>query len=362
LSVPPPSSRKNSNSATDTKIPIESARRGSALSSNDLPDHQPPLPAPIGIRSAPPQTPPKHPGRTASRHTRQPATQAEDDEEDDNLDIDIPMADQQDNALQVSHEIAPDTTPMKMAQWKRDVEGMLKGDNIEENLAMELGVPVSSMTIHGTSDTDATSRPLPESPLLSPLSEANGQDPHPLGRVGSHGNSSRFTSSPAVPIRSTSITGPDVATLHTNLISPQEEVQSVRTARHSSLPSLFSQGVIPASREGDVADASGTEETSDKVSEGDAATLHGRFTPQPTMTSQILEQAGSMQHGQHASPSRTRITSIGTTPVSPGEPPSGSSSTEAELEAEAKKIAISCYNEDETFLKKDRVAEYIGGT
>lgn len=338
--VPRPDERKAVSAIQPQPIPAPS-RKDSAVSATSpiSPLRSPDLsevPSPVS------ETPPPssaHPPRMASRHHREPATQTGDDSDEDD----------DKEAIRRGSSSAKGgpagSTPVRMDQWRRHVEGMLEGDSVERDLAMELGVPAQSMTLRDrtTTSQSASGIPLPESPIASSKS---GQDllSHP-SRSKSAGSSPKIPLAPALSTRVSSLADADLtntpvqqATQIMSMLTPP-----ARPSRHLRYPTQSTDEDTPASEA-----LLSRKDAGKRLSDGDTSTLHGRGTP----------VAGPAANSPLDETSRTPTT-MGRSPYA--YPPLVEPEVDESIDTEAGKIAVASFKGEETFVKKDRLAEYIGG-
>ena len=289
---------------------------------------------------------PSHPPRTASRHLREPATQIGDHSDEEDGVLARPETARRRSSATKS--VAGDSTPARMDQWRRHVEGMLEGDSIERDLAMELGVPAQSMTLRdrfeGSSPQKASS---PESPLGDSSLRAD-QDllSHP-SRANTSGSSPKIPLAPSLSTRVSSLAMSDPITTPTNQNSPNLAVSTppARPSRHLRYPTQSEDDRETTDNEPSPAG----DGTIKRLSDEDASTLHGRGTPVAADSTDLTADNQS-----------------GMTPLAAGRNPYAfpldiDPEAHQDLDAEAKAIAQAAFQGEECFVKKDRMAEYIGG-
>lgn len=235
-----------------------------------------------------------------------------------------------------------------MDQWRRHVEGMLEGDSVEKDLAMELGVPAHSMSLRERPSGSVAQRvPIPDSPLAESSSKPGEDLVLHSSRSQATVTSPKIPLAPALSTRVSSLTDAD------SMASPSQQTISGPTmATPPPRPSRHLRYTTQNTDKGSVeTDATPVRDAATKrLSDGETSTLHGRATPVPV---------------------RPKETGVGDqsekTPVTENRnpyafPPESEVMVDETLDSEAEKIALASYQGDETFVKKDRLAEYIGGT
>jgi hypothetical protein len=116
-----------------------------------------------------------------------------------------------------------------------------------------------------------------------------------------------------------------------------------RPSRHLRYPTQSTDEDTPASEA-----LLSRKDAGKRLSDGDTSTLHGRGTPVagPALDSPLDES------------SRTPTT-MGRSPYA--YPPLVEPEVDESIDTEAGKIAVASFKGEETLVKKDRLAEYIGG-
>ena len=304
---------------------------------------------PISPESAPAEPDTKsyiHPPRTASRHTRQPATQIDDDSDVEQGGQELRERNELSPSLHA--DLAGDSTPARMDQWKRHVEGLIDGDGLERDLAMELGVPAHSMTLRDHIPTMSHRGSLPESPTAELRKQSSGED-LTLRATPTERRSSRDKT--AIPMLST---GSSSLTDGTLFVSPLEQnskssvlIPPDRPSRHLRYPRQDSQ----VDEVGDIFDA--PVPTSPEPPEN--AEMLTQSPPPSRRPSKVTDPGEAAQMSASAPGLVTSETPISSTASTPEK-----LSPDASLDLEAEKIAKSAYRGEEDVVTKDRLAEYLG--
>ncbi len=260
--------------------------------------------------------------------------------------------------------LAGDSTPQRnMRKWTQDLEGMIDGDGIDDNLAMGLGLPSSSMRVRSSS-------PVPQIPL-----ESQGS---PLQR-----RTSTRRPVPALSPRTTSL-----AVMETQLPDP---TRTPRTADDEETDGAATLGLstdsAPSKLDGFRARTPSQASTYTPPVSGTAT--NSAFSSQkgsadPTIMGAIPEPRASASEG-YGSHERTATGESGT--ITSGGTPNGStfavpaglaevkedssyngspkvdladSTIQDDLELQAKRMAEEFLDGDDTHVANDKIAEYLG--
>ena len=235
-----------------------------------------------------------------------------------------------------------------MDQWKRHVEGLIDGDGLERDLAMELGVPAHSMTLRDHVPTVPQRVSLPESPTTELRKQSSAEDLTLRSKSTERRPSRDRTTTPMLSTRSSSLTD---GTLFINPLDQNSKISGVtppdRPSRHMRYPRQDS----PVDVVEDVFDATvpaGSEPP------GSAKLLSQTPVPsrRPSNVAEPVESVPTSASTPGLDATETPISSAASTPEK--------LSPDASLDLEAEKIAKSAYRGEENFVTKDRLAEYLG--
>jgi hypothetical protein len=235
-----------------------------------------------------------------------------------------------------------------MDQWKRHVEGLIDGDGLERDLAMELGVPAHSMTLRGHLPTVPHRASLPESPTAELRKQSSGEDLTLRAKHTERRPSRDRTTTPMLSTRSSSLTD------GTLFISPLDQNSKSsgltppdRPSRHLRYPRQDSQ----VDEVEDVFDATIPPSPEPPGSEK-MLSQSPPSSRRPSKVTEPVESAHTSASVPRPDSSETPIPSVAPTPEK--------LSPDASLDLEAEKIAKSAYRGEEDLVTKDRLAEYLG--
>lgn len=260
-------------------------------------------------------------GRSTSHHLRPSATDAADvDDLEERISTpvaettanDIATPSRAQNGLTPASPSIADSTPVRrMREWTRSMENSIDGDGVERTLAMEIGLPSSSVQLNGDSDgvtiatAPKTMTTTTTAPRISPK---------------------RFPSGARKPVPAFSPIAlgidEDGRRTPTNSASVPQPRSASDNASHKPAPLVITPGRPRAS----TADSAQTAPEATTGFAWGAAAAAGAPSPVPRL-------------------------------VSPRRP-----SVEDKEVLEAKKYADEFYNDDESHVGKEEMAQFLGGT
>lgn len=249
-------------------------------------------------------------GRSMSRHLRQPATDAaeEDDEFEERISAPVITDDNATPSKAHPKGLTPaspsmaDSTPVRrMREWTRSMEDRIDGDGVERTLAMEIGLPSSSVRL----DAGTSAAPAVPPPRISPKRLPSGaRKPVPAFSPAALGIDEDGRRTP------------------TNNVSVPQPRSASDNVPHKPAPLV----ITPGRPRANTADSSATAQEATTGFAWGAAAAAGAPSPVPRL-------------------------------LSPRRP-----SVEDKELLEAKKYADQFFNDDESHVGKGEMAQFMGGT